>query len=278
MFDYKTKLLATNYFIDNEYLNSYCQLVLDNYATKKVKYTTQTHHILPRCYFNLVGLPIDNSHSNLVELSHYDHALAHYYLCFCTVGEFKYKLRCAFMSLVNSNRIPEKTREALKVIRAYSDLLTEIYNDVGHHAHNYSDHRYINNGLKTKHVHVDELEAYLKAGWVLGNLAGKQRIGSKQMTDGSRTVFAFSEEQIKEYLAKGFVFGRLHVPAQGRQQSEAERDYRRRIMKGVHKNKVHINNGTICKFVSEEEASQLELEGWVRGRIMKSMKNLRRIN
>lgn len=270
---YKTKLLNTNYFIDNEYLDKYCQLVTDNKATSKIKYQTQTHHILPRCYFKLLDLPVDHSHSNLVEFQHYDHALAHYYLCFCTTGELKYKLRCAFMFLVNSNRVPKETKEALGLIEEYAKLLLEISKEMSQHAHEYSEHKYINNGVKTKHVREEDLPAYLQAGWNLGALNGKKRIGSKCMTNGQHTVFAYNKEQVDYYLQLGYYFGRHYAPAAGHSQSESEREKRSKTMTGVHKNKIHINNGLTCKFVTAEEAVEYLDNGWVRGRLMKSMKN-----
>lgn len=76
----KTKILKTNCFEDNEYLNKYCELVINNLDNKKEKYKTATHHIIPRCYFKLNSLPIDNNKENLVVLNHANHLVAHFYL------------------------------------------------------------------------------------------------------------------------------------------------------------------------------------------------------
>ena len=97
----KTKLLNTNYFIDNEYLDKYCKLIIDNLETKKEKYKTQSHHILPMCYFKSVKLEIDNSKENKVNLLYINHILAHYYLCLCTEGNFKYRLANGFFHLTS---------------------------------------------------------------------------------------------------------------------------------------------------------------------------------
>lgn len=97
----KTKLLATNYFENNKYLDKYCKLVKQNEFTKKQESKTNKHHILPKSYFKMLGLPVNNSLENLVHLLYIDHILAHYYLCLCTNRQFKYKLSVAFFQLVN---------------------------------------------------------------------------------------------------------------------------------------------------------------------------------
>lgn len=95
----KVKLLNTNYFIDNEYLNKYCELIELNKNTKKERPKTQSHHIIPVSYFKISKLPIDNSKENKVNLLYKNHILAHYYLCLCTNGKFKYCMENGFMHL-----------------------------------------------------------------------------------------------------------------------------------------------------------------------------------
>lgn len=79
----KNKLLCTHLINDNEYLNKYVQLIRKNQKNKFNVYTSQRHHILPRCYFKFTKQKIDNTKSNLVNLLYKDHLLAHYYLCLC---------------------------------------------------------------------------------------------------------------------------------------------------------------------------------------------------
>lgn len=109
-------------------------------------------------------LCLDNSHSNLVELTFYDHALAHYYLCKCTVGELKYRLQYAFLVMVNSSNMPECAKNAIKLISDFNELMQRITEDISSHNTQYSEHKYINNGKKTKHVPKDEVQNYLKNG------------------------------------------------------------------------------------------------------------------
>ena len=82
----KQKLLNTGLFLDNEYLDEYINLVLNNNIT--IGYT-EKHHILQRNYFKKSGLPVDSSPDNLITLSYCDHCKAHWLLYFCTTGYLK---------------------------------------------------------------------------------------------------------------------------------------------------------------------------------------------
>lgn len=73
----KEKLLKTNCFEDNEYLNKYCELIINNLSTKKEKHKTNSHHILQRSYFKYIKEQTDDSFNNKVNLTHYNHILAH---------------------------------------------------------------------------------------------------------------------------------------------------------------------------------------------------------
>lgn len=80
----KEKLLALNIFEDNQYLDKYVNLINLNEGRARETYLTQQHHIVPKCYFNLVNEEVDSTPDNLVNLLHRDHVLAHYYLCLAT--------------------------------------------------------------------------------------------------------------------------------------------------------------------------------------------------
>ena len=70
----KQKLLNTGLFLDNKYLDEYLNLMLKN--NTNVGYV-EKHHILQRSYFKKNKLPIDNSDSNIANLSYRDHCKAH---------------------------------------------------------------------------------------------------------------------------------------------------------------------------------------------------------
>ena len=84
----KEKLLSLDLVIDNEYLDKYCELIESNKNTKREKFKTQKHHIIPRYYYKYNNLEIDNSKENLVNLLYKDHILAHYYLCMCSIYDY----------------------------------------------------------------------------------------------------------------------------------------------------------------------------------------------
>lgn len=119
----KNKLLNIG-CIDNEYLQKYLDLILANSKTTKEKYKTNCHHILPRCYFKLLDLPVDNSKANLVNLSHKDHLLAHYYLYSCATGKFKLLNSISFKYIETKSQLPvEKILENLDV---YQQLCSDV--------------------------------------------------------------------------------------------------------------------------------------------------------
>ncbi len=92
----KKYLLSIKAFINNKYLTKYVKLINANIDTKKEKFKTQTHHIIPRTYYKINKIPINNSKENLVNLSLRDHLLAHYYLSLCARKQYKYTLVYAF--------------------------------------------------------------------------------------------------------------------------------------------------------------------------------------
>ena len=95
----KQKLLSLDIFIDNEYLDFYCSLIEQNIQTESQKGLTERHHKIPRKVFKLLDISVDNSRNNLVNLTHFDHCLAHYYLCLCTKGQLKYASEHSFIRM-----------------------------------------------------------------------------------------------------------------------------------------------------------------------------------
>ena len=64
----KQELLLLGVFKNNEYLDQYVTLIKQNKDTKKEKFITEQHHIIPRVYYKYTGQDIDNSAQNLVHL------------------------------------------------------------------------------------------------------------------------------------------------------------------------------------------------------------------
>ena len=64
----------------------------------------QKHHIVPRCWFKMNNLPIDNSDDNLVLLSYEDHIKVHKLSILCAAtSELKSKMGFAVKRLLKGN-------------------------------------------------------------------------------------------------------------------------------------------------------------------------------
>lgn len=120
----KQRLLDIDLCVDNEYLDKYCQLIITNKNTQMVKGKTHKHHIIPRFYFKINKLKIDNSENNLVILFRKEHALAHYYLFRCSKNKIIlnynfYALEYILPKKTEINKISEN--EFLELIQYYND-------------------------------------------------------------------------------------------------------------------------------------------------------------
>ena len=101
----KEALLATGQFLNNEWLDKYAVLVKENMVTEPKAEQTfwssiQKHHIIPRCYYEYVGLPVNNGQDNLVNLTVNDHANAHYYLVKASATGFMRSNMAAALNLI----------------------------------------------------------------------------------------------------------------------------------------------------------------------------------
>lgn len=96
----KKDFLKLDWFIDNEYLDKYIEIVNKDESTSKY---TERHHIVPKSYFKLKKEKIDNSSTNIVKLTYFNHILAHYYLSLCTIEQLKFSNILAFIMLIDAN-------------------------------------------------------------------------------------------------------------------------------------------------------------------------------
>ena len=231
-------------FIDNEYLDLYCSLILERGQSTTVKGLTEKHHIIQRAYYKQNNLPLNNSKKNLVILTHHDHCLAHYYLCLCTKIPYTYLNEHAFVKMVNI-----KSRFDF----AFDQFLLEAvkYNDI------YADF------IKQQSERTKARLSISKAG-----TAGKHCY-----TDGTRYFYAYEcpdgcwqdspqkgrkvsqETKLKmSELAKQ----RYQDPAERKKLSESKLG-----SKGTVIGKIWINNGEQEHYIAYTENLP---EGWKRGR------------
>lgn len=103
----KETILKYNWFVDNEYLDQYLQLV--NSANPNIS-EYEEHHVIPACYYKLKfprlrmsarALANDDIDQKIVKLSRADHIEAHRLLALCTTGEFSEKLSWVYEAMVS---------------------------------------------------------------------------------------------------------------------------------------------------------------------------------
>lgn len=121
----KETLLSLNGFVNNQYLDKYVQLVEMNVRTPNRKGKTNRHHIVPKAWFSINGVPVDNNPTNLVTLNYREHILAHYYLCLCTKGKLLYANELALECLKSRSKLGEQNRQLIEGLPLYNIIYTD---------------------------------------------------------------------------------------------------------------------------------------------------------
>ena len=132
MCDVYSTLKSLKFFIDNEFLLKYSQLIERNMRTPQRARQTHKHHILPKSWFKLTNEEINNCLNNLVNLPIREHVLAHYYLCLCTEDPFKYANQLALSCLQSKTKISAFDKQLLHNLPLYNN----IYEDYVKKLHN----------------------------------------------------------------------------------------------------------------------------------------------
>ena len=79
------------------------------------------HHIIPRCWFKLNNLPVDNSDDNLVLLTYEDHCKVHKLAILCAKDEeLKKRFKFAYTRVTNGSVLGLKHTIASKAKMSYS--------------------------------------------------------------------------------------------------------------------------------------------------------------
>ena len=103
MNDICLNLLRYNMCIDNEYFRKYKDLV-NRESVIMPDGIHERHHIVPRAVYKILGIDVDNSADNLINLNIKDHVLAHYYLSLCsTNSKFKFSNITCISLICNRN-------------------------------------------------------------------------------------------------------------------------------------------------------------------------------
>lgn len=197
----------TDFFIKNEYFDKYVLLCSQNDLG-----ITQRHHIIPVSYFKEIKQDIDNSPSNIVNLSPASHIIAHYYLYNCTSDKYIYsKNSSACMVFLNSN-----INIYNSIIDNFEDQIAEVdYNSIyeaaiKHISESKKNKTYIHDPASSKTILVnnDELEMYFNTGYLYGRPKNKICV-----TNGIITKHILKDE-LEEYIKLGWKQGHNHITSQ----------------------------------------------------------------
>lgn len=113
--------------IDNEYLDKYIDLVNSCAENKPIKSKTQKHHIIPKSYFKKIGKEVDNSSENIVNLYHYQHILAHWYLFKCAKEDyFIYSNSYALLYMLRIHELPTEEEAIITLAVNYGEVYGEF--------------------------------------------------------------------------------------------------------------------------------------------------------
>jgi hypothetical protein len=100
-------------FRNNNFLDKYLSLFLEPIPDNSDK-----HHIIPKSYYKIMKLEINNSKENLRNISYKNHYLAHYYLTKCTTGTLQKAMNYYF------------TRMNKKIALVAFEINSDIYEQI----------------------------------------------------------------------------------------------------------------------------------------------------
>lgn len=133
----KEKLLTYGLVHDNEYLDKYVEIMETKSAPTKEIGVHNRHHIIPRFYFRINNIPIDNSSENIANLLFKDHILAHYYLALCATKKYKFKSELSFFRTTGFMTLPN-SEEAMGDMDRYDDVYRSYVSNCSKHMKGHS--------------------------------------------------------------------------------------------------------------------------------------------
>ena len=240
----KNLLISTEYFVDNNYLDLYLQLIINNINTKRIKYSTQLHHIIPKSYYQLNNLQVDNTSNNLVNLLFTDHIIAHYYISKCCKNDIertKHGLAVYLMSTYKPDEF-NKILNNKQILQECYELSRKRLSQIAKNKKlSEEDRLKISNRTKGKNNPM-----YGKKRPDTAEFNRKTKIGNKNR------LGKFHTEETKQKLSNS--------------------------IKGKCKGRIWINNGINEKMIPIEHFSEYEINGYTKGRIDSVCNLLKTVN
>ena len=128
MQDVLTTLKSLDYFVDNEYLVKYSKLIERAISAPRKPGRTHSHHVIPKSWFKLQNLPVDDSVHNRVNLDYRDHVMAHYYLSLCTRDQLQYANELAFICLFSRKKLNIVDKQMITHLPLYNTIYEDYKN------------------------------------------------------------------------------------------------------------------------------------------------------
>ena len=300
----KKLLIEKDLCIDNEYLDKYIDVIVNNENTLKQR-GFDRHHIIPRYYYKHNNIKLDNTDSNLVYLSRVDHILAHIYLMKCSKEEYyvyanSYAVN-KFVHILGQKDIHYDIENFVLNHKDYIDESARIFSEL-------QSKRYKG---KSMNISNEERKRRSELGKSLKNNLNKTGI----MYNG--TYMFISNDKVNEYVKLGATLGRGPHSEESKEKNRQSHigkspiitdEWRKAISRGKKgkplseetkqkisealigdtekcghiRGKICINDGNIIKYVDEQDfIDNYQPNGWVVGNIFRnsaSNKNKIRIN
>lgn len=277
-------LIEQNIIINNEYFKKYIKLIEANKDTKKEKFKTQIHHIIPKHIFKNLNLELDDSTVNKVNLTFSDHALAHYYLANCTTGVFLYSNICALNHILGVKYFSENEKTFIKNLPNLENLYVQAMKIQSEKTHKNKkgikfteDHKkkmseankgriYVNNGEIETQIKPEKLEEYLLKGFKTGRKykhseETKKKIGSNNK--GRKHTWE-TRQKIKEARKKQVE--KSGEPGSHKKTTEQEKQKSRERMLGSR----WMHKDNTIKHILKKNISEYIADGWKFGRYVEN--------
>lgn len=137
---------------------------------------------------------------------------------------------------------------------------------------------YVNNGVKAKHIKLEELEVYLDSGWLRGNISHKSSLRNTVTVYRDTAEKRISIDELGTYVSNGWTRGRNpnsvnHISKSKKGVSAWNKgtplsDSHRAALSKNHadfSNYVNISRNGVKKRIDNSLLKQYEDEGWKRG-------------
>lgn len=291
MFDFnllRNKLINCNLCIQNNYLEKYLDIVINNSFKLPIKFKTEKHHIIPRFYFKQMNQSIDNSEDNICNLNYADHIRAHVYLALCVTEVFRRQASFAAGRTITGREGLYKNLDEAVEILDFETLgkFKEIYM----HERGIISSRQKNNLNKCwiynielnkcKLINKEVLNTYLNNGWAVGR-NWSPTIESKQKNSvAHKKIWASGATYTAEVLQKR-ILNRQQAIESGKlnphkSMSEETKSKLSKASLNYFKNNSQINKGKICvhdnstnKYIDKAELDNYLAIGYQLGSLQK---------